>query len=101
MGSGPVVLAYLVLGRLIVWTAQTSGPTRKLWALTPFLEELGACDFCLGCWIFPVLAWLFGVNLTGFYIPVVTEAITGIATAFGMHLVRLGWQAKFGVEILE
>lgn len=102
MGSGPVVIAYLVLGRLLVWTVQTSGPSRRIWALHPLLEELGDCDFCVGCWVFPLLALLLEVNLLApVYVPAVSEIITGIATAFAVHLARLGWQSKFGVEVLS
>lgn len=101
MDSGALV-QYLVLGRLIVWVAQTSGPTRLIWNLHPFLKELGECDFCLGCWIFPFLAVMFGVNLTApIYVPFVSEIMTGIATSFAVHLARLGWQTKFGVEVLS
>lgn len=102
MGSGPVVLAYLVLGRLLIWVAETSGPTKIIWGLHPFLTELGECDFCLGCWIYPPLAALFSVNLTApIYVPFVSEIITGIAVSFAVHLARLGWQSKFGVEVLS
>lgn len=102
MGAGTVVLAYLVLGRLLVWTLQTSGPAKRVWALHPFLQELGECDFCLGCWLFPLMAWLFGINLLSpIYVPVVSEIVTGIATSFAVHLARLGWQSKFGVEVLN
>lgn len=102
MGTGPIVLAYMAVGRLLVWIAETSGPTKRIWNLHPFLTELGECDFCLGCWIFPPLAAYFSVNFTApLYVPVASEIITGIATAFIVHLVRLGWQTKFGVHILE
>lgn len=102
MGAGSVVIAYLLLGRLIVWVAETSGPTKRIWRLHPLLEELGECDFCLGCWVYPLLAAMFEVNLTApVYVPFASEIITGIATAFAVHLARLGWQTKFGVEVLS
>jgi len=45
---------------------------------------------------------LFGVNLLSpIYVPVVSEVLTGWMYAFGLHLARLGWQAKFGVTIIS
>lgn len=95
-----VVLA--TLGRLLVWVVQTSGPTRRFWSLHPFLTELGECDFCVGCWVFSLLAWPLGVNLVGpVYIPVLSEVVTGIAFSFISHLVAAGWRAKWGTEVLD
>ena len=94
-----VVLA--ALGRLLVWVTQTSGPTRRFWRLHPFLAELGACDFCVGCWVFSLLAWPLRVNLLApVYVPVLSEVLTGIAFSFVSHLVSQGWRAKWGLEVL-
>lgn len=96
------LLVLVGVGRLVVWLLQMSGPTQRLWRLHPFLEELGQCDFCLGCWIFPLGAWLLGVNLLDpVYVPVVSEILTGWLVAFGVHLARLGWNERFGVTVLR
>ena len=95
-----VVLA--TLGRLLVWVVQTSGPTRRFWSLHPFLAELGECDFCVGCWVFSLLAWPLGVNLLApVYIPGLSEIVTGIAFSFISHLAAAGWRAKWGTEVLD
>lgn len=96
------LIAALVVGRLAIWIVQTNGLTRRLWSAHPILAELGECDFCLGCWLLPLLAWLMGVNLLApIYVPVVSEVLTGWLLSFGLHLGRLGWQTKFGVTILS
>lgn len=93
----------LVLGRLVIWTAQTSGPTKRLWAWKPFLTELGRCDFCLGFWVFLILAAIMKVNvLEPDYYPFVSEFVTAIAVSFGVHLARIGWTMQYGViELTE
>jgi len=96
------LLALVVVGRLVVWLAQTSGPTKRLWSLHPLLTDLGECDLCMGCWVFPMLAWALGVNLLEpVYVPVVSELLTGWLVSFGVHLARLGWRDKFGVTVLD
>jgi hypothetical protein len=91
-----------VLGGLLVWTLQTSGPTRRIWKLHSFLSELGGCDFCLGCWVFSLLAWPLGVNVVApIYVPVLSEVVTGITFSFVAHLTKIGWKVRWGVEVME
>jgi len=91
-----------MIGRLLVWTLQTSGPTRRIWKLSPFLEELGACDFCVGFWVYSLMAWLFAVNiLEPIQIPVLSECVTGLAISFVSHLASIGWRTRWGYEHLE
>lgn len=88
----------LVLGRLTTWAVQTSGPTKRLWSLNPFLAELGECDFCIGFWVYLALGPIMGVNfLEPDYFPFVSEVVTAIAASFGVHLARIGWTMKFGI----
>ncbi len=96
------LLTLVAVGRLVVWLLQTSGPTKRIWRLHPLLEELADCDLCMGCWVFPLGAWLLSVNLLDpVYVAVVSEILTGWLVAFGVHLARLGWQSKFGVTVLR
>lgn len=92
------LLISIVLGRLVIWVIQTNGLTRGLWKLHPILTELGECDFCLGVWVFTLLAWKMGVNfLEPDYLPFVSEFITGCTISLGVHLARIGWTARFTV----
>ena len=93
-----VLLTWLGIGRLIVYTIQINGLTSQLFSIHPKLEELRDCDFCLGFWVFSLLAWAFGINLLApVYIPVLSEAATGLIASFFVHLVRIGWTTKFGI----
>ncbi len=95
------LIVLLGLGRLVIWTLQTSGLTQPFFSWRPKLKELQECDFCLGFWVMTPLAWLLGVNLfTPLYIPIASEILTGLALSFGLHIFRLGWQEKFGVTVL-
>lgn len=97
-----MIVTMAVVGRLLVWTLQTSGPSRRIWKLHPLLAEFGECDFCVGCWVYSLLAWAFSINvLAPLYIPIFSEIATGIAFAFVAHLAALGWTAKWGYEVLE
>lgn len=92
------LITCLVLGRLAVWTIQTNGLTSPLFDLHTKLQELRDCDFCLGVWVFTGLAMALGINLLEpLYLPVLSEALTGLALSFGVHLAMLGWEMKFGV----
>lgn len=92
------LVAFAVLGRLVTWTLQTNGLILPLIRRSAKFTELFECDFCLGFWVFSLLAWVFGLNLLApIYIPVLSEATTGLFASFVAHLARLGWEAKFTV----
>ncbi len=91
------LITFFVIGRLLVWTLQTSGLTKKIWERSAFLTELAHCDFCTGCWVFPWLAVVFDINfMSPEYIPVFTEIVTGILASWAMHLARIGFMAQYG-----
>lgn len=96
------IVTLAVIGRLLIWVLQTSGPTKRIWKLHPFLTELGECDFCVGCWVYAAMAYLFAFNLLDpIYVPVLSEVVTGIVMSFVSHLAALGWKQRWGYEILE
>jgi len=95
------IITAAVLGRLIIWTFQSNGLLNPLFSKNTKLRELISCDFCLGFWIFTGLAHVFGLNLLSpVYVPILSEAITGLVASFVSHLMRLGWETKFGVTNL-
>jgi len=96
------IVTLAVIGRLLIWVLQTSGPAIRIWKLHPFLTELGECDFCVGCWVYAAMAYLFAFNLLDpIYVPVLSEIVTGICMSFVSHLAALGWKQRWGYEILE
>lgn len=68
-----------------------------------FVRRLFECDLCLGVWIYTILSFVMGVVLFRdlFYVLFVSELITGGITSIIMHLLGLGWSAKFSTIIIE
>jgi len=68
-----------------------------------FLNDLVACQLCLGFWVFSFLAMALQVYLFSdlFYFPVVSGIITGAVMTFIVHLLTLGWHEKFDRIIVE
>jgi len=94
------VILFMGLGKLVIWVAQTSGFTRRIWKLNGFLQELGDCDFCTGVWVMWILAWFGQVNLLApFYMPVLSEFLTGTVASFALHLISIGWKTQY--QIIE
>lgn len=95
------LIIFFAVGRLLVWTLQTSGPTRKIWERSKFLTELASCDFCMGCWIFPFLVVIFDINfMSPIYVPIFTEIVTGIAASWITHIARIGFMNQYGGGII-
>lgn len=93
-----ILLAWLGFGRLAIYTIQVNGLIRPIFSLHSKLVELRDCDFCLGFWVFSLLAWAFGINLLDpVYIPGLSEVLSGLAASFAVHLIRIGWESQFGV----
>jgi hypothetical protein len=95
------LLVYFAAGRLLTWLLQTSGLTRRLWAINGFWAELGECDLCLGFWVYLLLALLWQPPLFGLWPWPVEMVIFAAVASFVMHLIRLGWHSKFSAVIIE
>jgi hypothetical protein len=96
------LIAYAVVGRLLIWVWQTSGPTTRIWKLHPFLTEQAECDFCVGCWVYIALAFVFQQNfLAPVYVPVLSEFVTGLIASFVAHIASIGWRSNWGYITLR
>lgn len=102
------IVAYALIGRLTIYLLQKfpkhSLPIiGKLFREGKFLDELFSCDLCLGVWIYAGLAFIMNMNMVGeyFYIPILSEFITGAIMSFIMHLISVGWEARFSNIIIE
>ena len=93
-------LVYLAIGRLFIWLIQITGIFRPVWALHPILEELRACDVCLGFWVYLALAWGLAAPFDWWHPWLEMVLLAGISSALA-HFLRLGWQSQYGVEIYE
>lgn len=94
-------LLYAIIGKLLIYLGQKFPPLAE--SRFKFVRNLFACDLCLGCWIYTILAAFLSVRLLQdvyFYVPVVTEVITGCATSFLVHLISIGWQEKFNTIVI-
>lgn len=99
-----VWLIYLAAGRLLTWLLQTNGLMRPVWGLHPLLRELGSCDLCLGFWVYLALvAFLPPTHHSSFigWPSWVGFIVLAALSTFIAHLLRLGYQAKFGVTVIE
>lgn len=93
-------LFYLASGRLVIWLLQTNGLMRPVWNSRPVLTELSECDLCLGFWVYLILGAFLRRPFQIWPRPIETGVLAAIAS-FTMHLLRLGWQAKFGGVIID
>jgi hypothetical protein len=99
-------LIYAAIGKLIIYMVQIfpldTMPLIGRWFYGGrFVGKLWACDLCLGVWIYFFLALIYEVNILPVYFPIVTEMIMGMMTSLLVHLISLGWSAKFKEIIIE
>lgn len=78
---------------------QIAGILRPVWGLHPLLEELRACDLCLGFWVYLALALFVPPPFALFPWPI-EVVILAMMASFMAHLLRLGWSSKFGYEVI-
>lgn len=55
------------------------------------------CDLCLGVWIYAGLSGLFQIRLLEdvyWYVPLVSELITGCVISYLVHLLSIGFREK-------
>lgn len=94
---------FLASGRLLIWTVQNLGLLKPLWKRHPLLAELNSCDFCLGTWVFLVLLALAKPNKLslGIWPAWVEKPVLAVFSSFVMHLLRIGWNDRFGEIVIE
>jgi len=97
-----------LVGKIIIFLLQrfpkhTLPIIGKLFREGKLLDELFACDMCLGVWIYFGLAFLFDVDINGemFYVPILSEFIIGMVTSFVVHIFSVGWNSKFQTLVIE
>lgn len=96
--SLPNFLIYLLAGRILTWLLQTTGLLRPLWQSHPMLKEVSECDLCLGFWVFLGLSQR---KPFGLWPRSVERIVLAALTSFGAHLLRLGWDSKFGGMVID
>ena len=92
-------LVFLLVGKIAVYFLQTFPYKRFIkWE---FLLELFECDLCLGVWVYTFLCFAIGMNFYTFYVPMVSEILSGASASFIMHLLSIGWRTKFSTIVIE
>jgi len=93
-------LLYLTAGRLLVWLLQINGLTKPIWDSHPKLQELGECDLCLGFWVYLFLALFVKGATLGLWSWPIDRLVLAAVSAMGAHLLRIGWDSKFGITVV-
>lgn len=106
-----MILSYIVyasIGRLIIFLLQKFPLHDTLEGMGfsegKFLHDLFSCDLCLGVWVYTILAFIMQIDiLKGWFepIPIINEIITGAATSFIVHLIRIGWQTEYTETVIK
>ena len=84
-------LVLVILGKLLIYLSQKAGSNLRS------LQKLLQCDLCLGVWVYAILSGLFQIRLLEdvyFYVPVVSEVITGCVISYLVHLLSIGFREK-------
>lgn len=94
-------LVYVIVGKILMYFsmkfARDNGITKG------FIGRLLACGQCWGFWLYSLLSLLLGERLfiEFFYVPFISEVITGGITSLIVHLITLGWREQFEVITIE
>lgn len=91
---------YAGLGRLIIWLLQISGLMQPIWELHELATELRDCDLCLGFWVYLALALAQPGKPFGQWPKLVEVVLLAALTTFVVHLIKIGWQDKFGTVVV-
>lgn len=95
-------LIYAGLGKVVIFLGMKF--PRPVWGTNEFIDKLFSCDLCLGVWIYSILAVIFNIDAISEYVgyvPVLNPILTGMFTAFVVHLFSLGWSERFSIITLE
>lgn len=77
-----------------------------LWMIFPLppmgkiIDKLHMCDLCSGVHIYALLSFILGIYLFPFYVPIVSEYITGGVVSFIVHIFSIGWEEKFSTTVI-
>lgn len=96
---GRIIFTILV-SRLAVFLVQGLPPVREM-KEPKYFAELFHCDLCLGVYAnFFFLAFFqaqITTELTGIYVPLLSEFVTAMFFSFITHLIMLGAKLRWGV----
>lgn len=93
-------LIYLFVGKVIIFFGMKFAEDNEIGS--KFIRNLFSCGLCLGGWVFTGLSFLLGEHLFGeyFYVPILSEAVTGGISSLLVHLVSIGWKEQFTTVVI-
>ena len=96
-------LTFVVIGKLLIFLGQRF-PLPDFLGRNKKIKEWHECPLCFGVWIYGFLAFFLKMDLltvAGFwYVPFVSEVITGGAISFIVYIFSIGWKDVFAPEIV-
>lgn len=94
-------LIYLATGRLFIWLFQTTDLLKPLWNRHKLLLDMSRCDLCLGFWVYLLLISFIRTNPLNIWPSIISKPVTAGVATMTAHLLRLGYERKFGVTIID
>ncbi len=94
-------LVYLVVGKVLIFFGMKFAEDNEI--KIKFIRNLLSCGLCWGFWTYTALGFLLGEQLFKeyFYVPVLSEIITGGISSLFVFLFSLGWKEYFTIIRIE
>lgn len=96
-------LIYLVMGKLMIYLGMKF-PLPDFLERNKKINDWHSCPLCFGVWVYGFLAYILHMDLLtvlGFwYVPFVSELITGGAISFIVFIFSIGWKDVFAPDIV-
>jgi hypothetical protein len=93
---------YLALGKIFIYLWQQFPLPSRLEKIK-VINKLHLCSLCSGVWIYSILACAMRMDilvLFGFpFVFLIGWIVTGGVSSFLIHLISMGWNDQFAVEI--
>lgn len=96
-------IVYLVMGKLMIYLGMKF-PLPDVLERNEKIKQWHSCPLCFGVWVYGFLAYFLHMDLLtilGFwYVPFVSELITGGAISFLVYVFSIGWKDVFAPDIV-
>ena len=90
-------LIYLLAGKVLIFFGMKFAEDNEI--PIKFIRTLLSCPICWGFWVYGVLSFLLGEQLFWeiYYVPIVSELVTGGISSLIIHLISVGWKEQFTI----
>lgn len=94
-------LIYLFIGKVLIYFGMKFSSDNEI--SNKFIRNLLSCGLCWGFWVYTALSFFLGVQLFReyYYVPILSELITGGISSLLVHLISIGWREQFSVITIE